>query len=395
MHRKVDMEQLFVSGNDDGKAIVRSSFEALDELVAKPQREDQVLQEAVELTESITSLHSDNFEIKAAAGELVKQLIIAQGVPEETVTSVSQEGIGELITRVKNALAGRDKHGVNKSDKKPGQKIDDTHVDKSYTDGSKTAYAELVKNLDKYYLNDNWLNGQEFVTGEVNAKDFSDYFVIDNTAYDPFTGSEKARDFIRGFISKYIPLVKGLADAVEATDKRVRKATAGAAQDDKEAIQLVKDAIVEMRSFTDPLTKIPAVQGTSLGNAIPSIKTQGKTQYLGHEIKSDTKGKGHANLPALDKEGVKKAAAMIKQLLSWKDNEQYFPNTPSYNWLDHSDGSNFNEWLNEADDDVFMEYYAHYDYHGGSQVWIEGIWYLVDENRIASALERWIDRSIK
>src|SRR5690606_21308047 len=103
--------------------------------------------------------------------------------------------------------------------------------------------------------------------------------------------------------------------------------------------------------------------------------------------------KGIDVLPALDKEGVIRAAKII---LSCYDYNNYIvPNLFDFTWLDHSDGSKFNEWIYDADNSVYMEYYDYFYHQAPERMWTEPVQYMMDTHKLASALERWIDRSIK
>ena len=66
---------------------------------------------------------------------------------------------------------------------------------------------------------------------------------------------------------------------------------------------------------------------------------------------------------------------------------------PWLKWIDHSDGSSFNDFLYDIEDDSAEKYYT-YDHHAGDRMFIEGVWDLFDEYSVAKALEKWIDRSI-
>lgn len=384
------LNDIFGSQSTEGKLAVNTALEALIDVEVTQPAKDELFSESVELVEKVVATHDDD-NVREAAGQLLKALVMTQGVDETSISTVSQEGLGSFITRIKNAVQGRDKHGVKGSDKKPGQKTDDEKVAKRYSKEGEEAFAELSKNLDKFYLNDNWLKDQEFVEGDVNCSDFGDLFVVGGKAMGPFEGLEAMKKHVDEVIIKYDPALKEFEKQLMEINDRLYKLAENPSVEDDELVDRAKAAIKQMGNLPSPLEKFPNISGTGMGNS----KLVVRDGRLVVTPSSDPKGKGLKELPALDKDGVKKAAKLIKSLLSWKKGEHYFNKMPDYDWLDHSDGSKFNDRLFDADDEVFLDYYDKFDYQDGPDRFTYPVYKLYNEHRLASALERWIDRSIK
>lgn len=380
---KLNLKELM----EDGKSAVRSAMESVDAEVVQPMVEDGLFKETVELVERLAAFHNANSGVLESAGELLKQLVISQGISE---ASVSTEGFVDLLRNVKNALTGKDSHGVKGTDKKPGQYVG-MHDKRQYGPEGQKAIDELVKALDKYYLNDNWLNAQALETEEINGSDISIHLVIDNKlGNDPLGNIDIAIKRVENWVDKWHPHVAKFEQSVVDIDNRVKKETAGADLDDQVAIDKVWAGIKEFKALKLPFDQMPKMEGTSLGNRVPHLNTTKHGSEIDYEIK--VKPTPVAKMAPLTKEQIKKAANYIK--LIYGKGDGLIKDIQWLSWLDHSDGSNFNDWLDEADNGAFMDYYM-YDHHAGNQMFVEGSWDFIDDYTLAAALERWIDRSIK
>ena len=365
----------------DGKAVVKAALESVENEIVRPRIEDCLLKETVELAERITTVHSNSPEVIESTGRLVKQLVIAQGISAETV---SQEGLFDLITKVKNALTGRDSKGIKPSDRKPGQKLAE---DREYTKEGRAAIKALQEALDKFYLNDKWLSNQTLINGDIKANDFSSALIMDNKiGTDPLSNIETAKKRIEAWSGKWYPIVKKFHDQIRMIDETVKNETKGAKPDDKEAIKKVHEAIVAFNNLRLPTEDFPKFEGTSTGNLIVAVDKHGyvNSTVTTTPISVDT-------LPALNKEQIKRAAEYIK--LFYSNDKSFIKEMPWLKWIDHSDGSSFNDFLYDIEDDSAEKYYT-YDHHAGDRMFIEGVWDLFDEYSVAKALEKWIDRSI-
>lgn len=307
---------------------------------------------------------------------------------DHLMRTYSAEGFKDILLKVRKALTGKDEQGVRPSDKKPGAKVGD-HA--SYSAEGQAAIKELSSALDKYYLNDYWLDNQELVTGEIKADDFSEVFEVDGKVGDPFKNIEVSVKRVEQYIAKVNPILKQMDDQVQTLDKRIGQDTKNASLDDQASIDKVEEVIRNFKKVAGVITEVPKFPGTVLGNiSITSKNIRGVPGFAETVVK---KPKGVETLPALDKEDIKKAARLIKKCYDHKDPLVSWPGT--FRWLDHSDGSAFNKWIYEADNSIYDDYYEIFYYQSADARWVEPIEWMLPEHRLASALERWIDRSIK
>lgn len=305
------------------------------------------------------------------------------------VHQYSTEGFKELFFKVRKALTNKDEHGVKPGDVKPGEKIKNNE---RWTPAGLAAVAELKTALKKYYLNDHWLNAQSFVEGDIKAADFSTVFEVDGKVGDPFQNIDTSVKRVNQYINQIKPLLKQVDDRVHALDKQLAKETKGAELDDREAIAKVEAVIKEFEALAKVAERAPKFPGTVLGNrTLVTKKFQGVTGFASEVAKPPN---GVDKLPALDKEGIKKAAQLILRCYDY-DNPLIPDDVLDFRWLDHSDGSDFNEWIYDADNAVYMEYYEIFYHQGADRLWVDPIHGMLPEYELASALERWIDRSIK
>jgi len=311
---------------------------------------------------------------------------------DHLLMTYSNEGFKELFYKVRKALTNKDEYGVKPQDRKPGAKVNDNP---RWTPEGKAAVDELNKALDKYYLNDHWLNGQIFVEGDVKASDFSKAFEMDGKVSDPFAAIKASVEKIKQYENRWLPMVAKVEAEVRRLDKQLANETNGAALDDQTAIDKVKVVIKEFEKLSHMAIDAPKFPGTTIGNHTLVVE-KGRAGWEILKVVVAKEPKGVDTLPALDKEGIKQAAQLIKKCYSYKDPlVEEHPILDKLRWLDHSDGSKFNKWIYDADNDVYMDYYTIFYYQGPDSDWAYPPSYLIDDHQLASALERWIDRSIK
>ena len=375
---KRELELCLVSKDDDGKGLIRAAMESVHREIVLSKRQEKAIGSVADAFEAIRDASLGN-RVEVAAESLLKEIYISQGVERDRV---AMEGFGDLLLKLRKAITGKDEHGVKSTDRKPGSRIND-HGE--YSNEGKQAVKELREHLKKYYLNDHWLNGQKFVEGPVKAGDISKVFEIDGKVETDVLGSiDKAVKRVNDFSIKWEAVLKGVDKKVQEIDKRVKQETKGADEDDEDAVDKVKQAIKDFNAINDPLKQLPKFEGTSLGNLVPVVKN-GELS-----VTAKTPSKGIAELPALNKEQVKAVAKVIDSIYS----TGLIRDMGRIAWLDHSDGSDFNEWIYDADNDVYMDYYDLFYHQNAEVLWIYGVFDLIDTHALASALERWIDRSI-
>lgn len=303
----------------------------------------------------------------------------------------SQEGLKEFIKDIKQKITGKDEHGVKKNDKKPGIQINT--ADKYYSNEARKSLKDLKLYIEKFYLNDNWLNNQTLIDSEIEIKDVCQELNFNGKlGANPLENIKNGISWRKSIIDKYIPHVKNFVKEIDQIDKTLKNKTNGTSPDDAdiaEKIKLVEKAINEMDNLPDPLASFPKINGVGLGNKYPTAEKNKNGWEL--SIKVSDKFEKKDTSPSLTKEQIKEAANLILTVLELDDDFSGV-NLP---WLDHSDGSKFNRWLQDTDEGVFLQYYSKFDYHSGDDTYIYPLYHLIDEFATASTLERLIDRSIK
>lgn len=357
---------------DDARGTFRSlmsSMEDIQEAAQQETRQANLATQALTLTDTIMKEHGDDSPMHDTMVNLLTQISAGSGVEV-----VSTEGLGSVFTSLSGFFKTRKPNGELPS------------KDSDYTKRQQ-AVAKFIAEMDKTYLSSSWLAKQRFVDGTVNAGDISANFVIDGKLGDkPLANIDTAKKRVQAFITKWESVLNELSTKVTTIDRRVKAATKGASLDDKAAIQLVADAVKEFNALPDPMTKLPKLEGTSLGN-----KVFDKDKYGQLDVVVSTPATSSQTLPALSKEEVLECATLVKMMLKndWEPELKYFP------WLDHSDGSAFNDWIYDADYSVYDEYYDRFYHQSAGQAWTYATNYMFDMYQLAGAMIKWIDRSVK
>lgn len=321
----------------------------------------------------------ESYQSKRALRAL--QLIIAHKntLMQETI---SQEGIGEMFTRLKNFVQGKDEHGIKGDEKKPGAKL--KSGDKWWSDEYRKEIEQIRDAIKRYYLNPTWLDKQKFVTGSVDGKGIAGPLNFDGKLGDNLL--ENVHKGIAWTLQKekqWIDIVTPYDRQIQTIDTRVKKATTDSGNTDEKALDLVVKAIKEMQSLPEP--KIPKDSSCGLGNRNLMFDKHGHVSAMVVKpLQTADKVK------ALTKEQVIEAAKLLLELLDF-DNVYARFKTPG--WLDHSDGDEFNDWLNDDHESVYFEYYE-MDHHALDDKYVSCLFYLIDEPAVLGALEKLIDRSI-
>jgi len=318
-------------------------------------------------------------QVQASAQQTAEQVAMAGGA------ALAMEGLGDVFSRIKNAIQGKDAKGVKASDAKPGSKLD--HEGSRWLPEGQKAIQELHEAIDKYYLNPTWIDKQTFVAEPVKASDFSQAFAInDRASPDPFAAIEEGVRKNNTFIEQWNKVLGETDAQVQKVDAALGKALK-AAKDEEAKHALVKKAVKDLQAIPYPTARLPKIQGTLLGNVVPSVDQNDWVTTVSKKTPTPVD-----TLPALDAAGVKRAAEIIKQLLVTDDNN-FVKGTAYFNWLDHSDGGDVAEFVDgsNADQDEYYELYYHQT--------PEQMWYFdfgaFDVVQVAAALEKWIDRSIQ
>ncbi len=302
---------------------------------------------------------------------------ITDSVESAEEVTVSQEGLGDFITSVKNLF----------SKKKPGAKLTDG---KSWDEENRKELKTLADTVKKFYLNDSWLNSQKFVTGNVTAKDITSDLEFDKEVKDPLANIEKASKELEAASAKWLPYCKQLDDKVQAIDKET-KAKSKQAKTDEEVIAVWKEGADKLSKLYASISFDAFPHGVSLLGGKLLTVDHSKTAVDKFVILKNGEAKNLAELPALSKEDIKKAATVILGVL-----ENKIPNLAEDNtyWLDHSDGDDETTRISDIDEGVYGAYYDNFYHQSVEFSLMPDLSYYFDGFEVIRALERWIDRSI-
>lgn len=345
-----------------------SSMEDIQEAIQQENRQAALADQALTLTDTIMKECGDNPAMHETMSTLLTQIATDSGVEV-----VSTEGLGSIFSSLSGFFKTRKPNGELPAE------------DSNYTKRQQ-AVAKFITELDKTYLNSSWLSKQKFVEGTVNAGDISANFVMDGKLGDkPLDNVDTAKKRVQAFVTKWESIINDLHTKVKAIDARVKSQTKGASLDDQEAIQKVIDATKEFEALPNPMDKLPKMEGTSLGNRV-----YGKDKHGCLDVIVTTPPVSSQTLPALTKEQVTHAATVVKMMLKgdWEPAMKWF------SWLDHSDGSDFNDWIYDADNSAYMDYYDRFYHQGPGQEWTYEVEAMFDTYPLAAAMIKWIDRSV-
>lgn len=345
-----------------------SSLEDIKQAAHEEAKHASIVDKALQLSDTVLKGCSSQTSIHASLEQLLMQVANVTGA-----TVVSTEGLSGVISSLSGFFKKRKPNGDLPSEDSDYQK-------------RKQAVAKFISEMDKTYLSSSWLNKQKFVTTPVKAGDISTHFVIDGQLGNtPLKNVDIAKHRVQTFVGKWETVISDLHNKVKAIDTRIKAQTKGAALDDKEAIQKVHTSIKELNALPDPMDKLPRLEGTSLGNKIFSVDKHG---FL--EIVVKAHPENISTLPAMTKEDVMHAAALVKMMLK----DDWAPEMKWYDWLDHSDGSDFSHWIYDADYDAYEEYYGKFHHQRANEKWTDGTHDMFDVYPLATAIIKWIDRSV-
>jgi hypothetical protein len=351
-----------------------ASLESIEEMELGEEKKADAIEEASSLALRIGRDFPEDSDMHQSMFKVLENMGATEGA------NVSNESLLGLATKLS---------GFWRKPKPDSKQISDEEK----TDWSKRQQAilQFIKDMEKTYLNTVWLGKQKYVQGTVPAKDFSGAFQLDGKPVtDPLANIEQHKKNTGAFIKAWHGVLANLNTQVQAIHQRTVKATAGAALDDEAAIDIVRKAVDELNTLPDPTAKFPSFSGTALSNMVPVINTRFSVPVVNVEAKmpmspSDT-------LPALDKDGVLKVAKLVVEMMK---NPDFWPHMEWIRWLDFKDGSKFSDWIYDADNSVYMDYYHRFYWQGANDAWSDDIFALNSHYRVIIGLIKWMDRSIK
>jgi len=384
-----------VDDSVDGKGEVRrliASLESIVEDYADSHSHPTVFNDAVNLIDRLRQEHPEQKEAIYAAGELLKQLALAEDVPQELAEkiNVSQEGLGDFITKIKKVFGGSGKPTPSKyKGKKRKEFMEDV---KTYDREFQFALNEFEQAIKKYFLNDSWLYKQTMVEGKVSGEGICQPLSIGGKFDGDF---EKA---IRDGLGRYGKLETYRRECVEyglkisSIDDKLCKQTSGLKvdneEDEKKVEELVRKEIEVIRAFKKPSVK--GLPTEYMGGDV--LKTINDKRFGEHYDVEPSKLKVESReLDALDRDGVKKAAKLMLEIIKFLEDR-----VVNESWYMQGSTDDDGQDLRDFYDSVFAvdEYYDVSHWQTLMQLYDISELY----NRLVnvlSALEKYIDRSIK
>jgi len=350
---------------------------SLEEICKQDAEETARLRITDELTQLSLSVRRDFPHDQALLEAISNALKIANVGLDSNIPSM--EGLADVFGKL-SGLFGK---------KKPdASRIPDE--DKSDWKERNNAIDEFMKAMEKTYLSQSWLNKQKFVEGPVTAKDFSATFQIDGKpVINPVDNIELHRARLGKVMKSWEGTLDKLHSQVRTIHERTVKETAGAKENDIEAVSKVKKATTELNNLPDPTEKFPTMEGTGMFNMIPMVSKKHGEGWVTSEPKM--KATTTDTIDALDKEGVYKVAKLIKEIIT----TDFWPEVKYHKWLDFKDGSAFVDWIYDASYSTYEDYFYRFYWQSANSAWTYGLWKMNRQYQVLSGLIKWIDRSIK
>lgn len=356
--------QFLVSDARDVGAKLLESMEALEVDHRLDLQKEETVSLAVDLATHIKKAFPDN---ELLHGQMAAVLGTVSNGPD----NVSCEGLSDLLGKVFG-------------DRKPKYQDDEDEY-LSYRHNAKL--IKFLAEMKKTYLNRSWLTKQSFVEGTVKASDISSHFIIDGKlGDDPLNNIEIARKRIERHAKAWMGVIGPIHDQVQSTHKAVMALWKRDPNDTDAVLEAVRKAIGVFNAIPDPMPKFPKFEGTSLKN----LKLVGSKD--GVESVTDPKVVPEDSLPALDLDGVLKAAQIINAIFTEKNWDPSFGYLP---WLDFKDGTGFPDWLDETDHSLDTDYWERFYHQREPENWTLAMRDMIETYGLAKALIKWIDRSIK
>lgn len=244
----------------------------------------------------------------------------------------------------------------------------------------------MQEELEKTYLNKEWLDSKELVDGQISANDFGYLLAYGRSVpSDVFSRIEKAATELLGHHKKWLSLYHSHAKDLAEVYKKAKNG------DPEKAFDQVMGDVADLEKAAENKLKVPV-------DKIPgNYELNDKSDATASAVVGPNKAVKVKKLPALSKEEILKAGELIKQLI---ETEQ------KLNELEDEFGA-----LSSIDADDELSYWdKHIDADKISDTKAEKMLDRLDLNmvpgplnydfigvsvRIAKALDMWASRSIK
>lgn len=365
------LEDAMPSESRNAYRTLMSSLEDIAGAIEEEKREEATLDAVLAMTDTVVKNNPDNVELQQSVATLLTQVGGTQGIEE-----VSTEGLVGMLTS-SLSIFGR---------KKPRTLPEK----KEYNAKHREAVAKFVAELEKTYLNQKWLDKQTFVEGMVPASDIYQHFLVnDNITTSPIWNINVAKGSLEGFCKAWAQVLKPIATKVAGIEKRVEMACANKPLDDEAALEVVRHAVEELNAIPSPVSKLPKIQTTSLGNKVPTLGKYDRIDMVPTPEPTPVK-----EMQALAKKDAMYAAKLLKDMLTdpdWDPSMKllWFP------WLDFKDGGRFTKWIYDADNNLYDEFYGRFYFQSDPESWTWGIMNSLNQYQVAVAVVKYFDRSIK
>ncbi len=247
--------------------------------------------------------------------------IVIKMVDGISTEQYDMEGIGDIlvggVVAIANTLGAIYEGGmsiVQNRSKKPG--MQHSNEDNLRTKEADAARAKVKGFLESHYLNDRWLSNQKFVTGDVSGT-YSKAFSLEGKNDDPFGNIEKADKNLGKVLYVWNGIVDSLSENILDHDEDVA-IEASKIETKEPTTALWKKAVVDLQHIIDdvPWNKFP--NKTMLTGNVSLVLKDNK---ITHVVEPTLKDRD--TLPALGKDGVKKAAQLIKDIMFSKKLSTY------------------------------------------------------------------------
>lgn len=309
--------------------------------------------------------------------------------------SYSEEGFKEVVDKFKSLFI------TSKKPKPPKRKGKDKQSLETYSEQIKSFHSERKNILNEYknaiiktYLNDSELNKFKFTDGDIQARDITSIFILDEEYQEDF---EKAISInLRNLkeVENYKKSFNEIISTANVLDRELVKLTSKFENPDnidsnkaevnaKEIGKIIKPFLSKMPNYQNTLDpKIEKLPKTFLPNFIKNKKDDYFVKFINHSVSTPEK------LPALTKESIKKIASLsimvIDYLLSlseWQYGGSYEDDGEIVRkYFDYPE-SLMNEWYE-------LTYYQNF--------WVYSLDDLEDGMiDVLQALEKYMDRSVK
>lgn len=295
--------------------------------------------------------------------------------------AASMEGLANILDTIKRAFK-RDRP-------ESGKMMDEA---KNFRE-MRPALEKALKEVDQYYLNDQWLKKQSFKEGDVNLGALYGELCIDGKLpEDVAKAYREIMDKALPDLKKYLDAVRDYGKDIDQLNDALAKAAGKVKADDDASIETfedeVKKAIAAAKKLKLPVERagLIGVKHTLMGGKVLGFDRNGPS------IKGSVSGSG--SLPTLDGVGVKALAEQMKRALELYHDKSYFTLAGIY----PTDETSAIRTLfgDNVADDAINDWWDQVSFHALDNTGMfDHISMIFDQINIIKAMSVWIEGSIK